>query len=30
MINEINEAINRVKTDSNTRISVDINPNNMN
>lgn len=29
VINEINEVINAIKTSNNTRISVDINPNNM-
>lgn len=30
VIGQINEVVNSIKTNSNTRISVDINPNNMN
>ncbi len=30
VINKINEAVDSIKTNTNTRISVDINPNNMN
>lgn len=30
VISKINEAINNIKTNNNVRISVDINPNNMN
>lgn len=30
IINKINLSVNSIKTNNNTRISVDINPNNMN
>lgn len=30
IINKINKSINSIKTTNNTRISIDINPNNMN